>query len=657
MKANKNAATDKSRTSGLSSAGFIIYWLDLLVTSIYHALSNGFFGKIFTSYSKEQKAFESGFLKNHFTTGTKLQQYFRNVRQYISRSFQTSYFVQKLESFFRSLLAIPLKSFGNLLFSFGAYTILVYFVRLLVPGLAESDVEYAIYGVILCIVSVPMLWSNDNLATAVENGMITRSLFVDAFGFRDETFQIKTKTSKSGSNYMILFGMFFGILTLFVHPLSIILVLLSIVGVSLILSSPELGVVFALFFLPFFSFFESPAIGLGMLVLFISISYCIKLLRGKRILKIELLDLAVLLFLLVLFFSGTITAGGQVGYHEALISTVLIFGYFLVVNLMRTEKWIKRCVIALVSSGTIVAVIGIFQYVLGIFGVGAWLDTEYFSNIQGRVVSLFDNPNVLAFYLVLILPFSLFLLTRADSFKKKLVCLFSVISILVCIVFTWCRGAWLAAILCLLLFAFIFSKKSLRFLLLSCLLIPFIPMLLPDSVLRRFASIGDLADSSTMYRVYTWKGTLRAIKEYFWGGVGYGPTAYAEIYPTFAYAGIEAAEHSHSLFLQILFGMGIGGLLIFGAVILLSVQMNLEYIKFAKDRGSKLLVAAALCAIVSALLMGTFDFIWYNYRVFFLFWVILGLGCACIRVGNDEKRRHDFTMVPEDTLASMDIEL
>ncbi|MBE6545870.1 MAG: hypothetical protein E7668_00330 [Ruminococcaceae bacterium] len=657
MKKSKTNTAENRQNSGLASASLIVYWLDLFVNSIYNACSNGFFGKLFTAYSKEQTAFESGFLNNHFTSGTKLQQYFRRVRQFISRSFQTSYFVQKLESYFHGLLAIPLKRFGNLLFSFGAYTILVYFVRLFVPGLTESGVEYAVFGAILCILSVPMLWSKDNVATAVGGGILTKAIFVDAFGFREEAFRLPTKKSKSGSNYMVLFGMLLGILTLFVDPLDIILVLLSIIGVSLVLSSPELGVIFALFFLPFFSFFESPVIMLGMLVLMISISYFIKLLRGKRILKIELLDLAVLLFLLVLFFSGTITAGGTVGYNEALISSVLMFGYFLVVNLMRTEKWLKRCVMALVSSGTIVAVIGILQYVLGIFEVGAWLDTEYFSDIRGRVVSLFDNPNILAFYLVLILPFSLFTMTKANSLKKKIVSGFSVLSILLCIVCTWCRGAWLASLLCLLLFALIYSKKSLRYLLLACFLIPFIPIILPDSVLGRLMSIGDLADSSTMYRVYTWKGTLEAIKEYFWGGIGYGPTAYGEIYPRFAYAGIEAAEHSHSLFLQILLGMGIGGLLIFLAVVLLSAQMNFEYIKTAKDRTSKLMVAASLCAVLASLFMGAFDFIWYNYRIFFLFWAILGLACACIRVGNDEKRRHDFQAVSEDTLASMDIQL
>ena len=87
--------------------------------------------------------------------------------------------------------------------------------------------------------------------------------------------------------------------------------------------------------------------------------------------------------------------------------------------------------------------------------------------------------------------------------------------------------------------------------------------------MRRFTSIGNLADSSSYYRVYTWRGSLRAAKDYFWGGAGYGSSAYAEVYPQYAYAGIEAAEHSHNLFVQILFGLGVFGLLIFLAVLFL----------------------------------------------------------------------------------------
>ncbi len=636
---------------------FIIFYLDKLSDCIYHALANGWFAKLFTAYSKEQSAFEEGVLDHFFSSGTKIGFYIRWIKQQLSKRFESSFCLEKIRKYSSGFLATPLKSFGNLFLSFGIYTILIYFIRELVPGLLPADTEMILIGFAICILSIPMLVSRDNLAKTIGKGRITRSIFLDSFGFRAESFEVRTKQTHAKANLMILLGMALGLLTLFVSPLLILLVLALIIGLILIFVSPEIGVLLSIFALPFLSFFESPAMMLGMMVLLSSISYFIKLIRGKRIFKLEIMDLAVLLFLVTLFFSGTITAGGTAGYHEVLISCVLMFGYFLVVNLMRTELWLKRCILALVGSGTIVAVIGILQYLFGFLSLGAWIDQNYFPDIKGRAVSLFDNPNVLATYLIIVLPFTLLLLAKARNLRERIICLFTVLVNLLCLIFTWCRGAWIAVLVILLIFALIYSKKTLRYLFLSCFAIPFLPLLLPDSVVFRFMSIGDLADSSTMYRMYTWKGSWRVILDNFWSGIGYGTSAFQEIYPRFAYAGIEAAAHSHNLFLQILLGMGIGGLLIFLFVLLLTTQMNLEYMKNTKDIHSKWTVAAALCGIVGMLVMGLFDFVWYNYRIFFLFWAILALSCAVVRVGNEEQRRHGFVSVTGENSAVVDIDL
>lgn len=656
MKKHKAEFSDRSKTE-IAPFSLLVFLLDRLTDAIYHGVSNGFFGKIFTAYSKEQAMFHEGFLKNHFSSGTKLRFYFRKIREYISGSFESSFFLNKIQAFMRGLLATSLKNFGNALFAFGVYTVLIYFIRLFLPGLTPSDAGVAITGAVICLVSVPMMLSRDHIAGAVGKASITRALFVDAFGYREESFEARVKNSRTKSNVLLLFGMLLGLLTLYVHPLSIVLALTALVCVALILSSPEIGVILAIALCPFFSIFQSPAIFLGLLVLVTVISYGIKLIRGKRILKMELMDLSVLVFMLMLYFSGAITAGGVLGFHEALLSATLMFGYFLVVNLMRTEQWLQRCVLAFVSSGTVVAVLGILQYAFGMTMPDAWVDSSYFSEIQGRATSVFENPNILAFYLVMILPFSLWVLTKAQGKKAMLVNLFAVGTIVLCIVLTWSRGAWLAAILSVLLFALIYSKKTLRWLFLLCFFIPFLPFFLPESVTKRFLSIGNLSDSSTLYRVYTWKGSLRTLREYWLGGIGYGPTAYQEIYPQYAFAGIEAAEHSHNLYLQIFIGMGIGGFLIFLAVMLLWSQMNLEYLKNAKDRGKKTMVAAAICAVVALLIMGLFDFPWYNYRIFFLFWCIMAFSCACIRVANEDERRHGFTNEAAEYSATMDISI
>ena len=640
LRKKKNNSTDGVSSTGLAALSAIIFLLDRLSDFIYSSLQNSFFGKIFTSYSKEQEAYENSFLKSHFVKNESFGRFFRSIRKFFSRRIEDSFILNRLESFSNGIVTMPLKTLGNFWFSFGIYVVIVYLLRLFIPVISTASVDFAVVGVIICVSALPMLLSRDNIARAVGKSIIFGTLFKEALGYREESFKQRTSQNKLKSNLMMVLGMLLGILTLVIHPLTILGSIAVAVIFALILFSPEIGIIISLFGLPFYSLFNSPAITLGIVVFTTIISYTVKLVRGKRILKFEIMDLSVLLFGVIIYFSGAITSGGITGYNEALISCELMSVYFLIVNLIRTERWIKRCVAALVSSGVIVSLIGIAQYLVGYLPNNAWLDTDYFYDIKGRAVSLFENPNILAVYLVIVLPFALYMFSEAKSGKSKLLGGISIISILLCTVLTWSRGAWISAIFCVLLFALIYSKKTFRYIFLGCFIIPVLPFLLPQSVIRRFTSIGNLADSSTMYRVYTWRGTLNAIADNFMGGIGYGPTAFQSIYPQYAYAGIEAAEHSHNLFLQILLGTGISGLITFIIVIFLFAQMNFEYIKTSKDVSQKLIVAAAVCSVMSTLLFGVFDYVWYSYRIFFLFWAVIAIAAACVRVGKEEARRH-----------------
>lgn len=639
-----------------NTVSLFVFFLNRLSAWFYRALGSGLFGRIFTAYSSEQAAFEDGFLKNHFSTGTKLKLYFRKLRLAISRSFETSGIVNGCGRLLRGFLKIPLRTFGKSLFSFGIYTVLIYFIKLFIPGLPLADEGVIITGVATCIVVVPMLLSDDSIAVALGKSAMTHSLLVDAFGFREESLESPPKNNRITNNLFVVLGMFLGILTVFMHPLTVLLGIVMLIGLILVFQSPEIGVLSSIAFLPFFSFFEYPSLFFGGLVLLTAISYCIKLLRGKRILKMELMDLSVLLFMAVLFFSGTITAGGSAGYREVLLSTALMCGYFLAVNLIRTEKWLHRCVVALVSSGTVVSILGIFQYIFNGVSDDSWIDRTYFPDIQGRAVSVFENPNVLATYLVVVFPFALYLFTQCKRKNERFLCVLSIVSFVICTILTWTRGAWIAMLLTCLLFSLLYYKGTIKAIFAMLLAIPFLPRILPNSIIKRFTSIVNIADSSATYRIYTWRGTLRTIEDYFWSGIGYGQNSFQAIYPQYAYVGIESAEHSHSLFLQILLGMGIGGLLIFFAMLLLFIQMNFEFIKKTKNDPTRILVGASVFAIVAMLVMGLFDFVWYNSRVFFLFWLIIGLACACVRIKDAESKRHNFMDSSEETQATFEFE-
>ena len=81
-----------------------------------------------------------------------------------------------------------------------------------------------------------------------------------------------------------------------------------------------------------------------------------------------------------------------------------MFGYFAVVNLIRSEAWFRRCAGAILCTTVLVSLYGIYQYVFGTL-MKTWLDEEMFSFISTRVISTFGNPNVLGEFLVMSVPF------------------------------------------------------------------------------------------------------------------------------------------------------------------------------------------------------------------------------------------------------------
>ena len=663
MKKDKALSKDKEKnigksrnTTGLAGISLLFYLMDKLSDVVYNALINGFFGYIFTAYNSELSAYQNGYVISYFKGGSKSRKILRTIREFLSRSFETSFILKSFRKAILSLAFVSLKTYGSFFLSFGIYTILVYFINTLLPITGAADMDSLYVGVCVCIVALPMYVSSSSLSDAVRRGRITSALFVDAFGYREEVFEQRQGKKRHKTGGAVLLGIIAGIMTFAISPMLIIGAIAILVFAVLIAVTPEIGVLLCLFGLPFFSLVEQPTMLLGALLVFTTFSYLIKIIRGKRIFRLELIDLVVMIFLVLTLFSGIITVGAKDSYYAALISCFFVFGYFLVVNLIRTEKWLHRCVIALVSSGTVVSIIGILEYLLGASSQ-QWLDTSYFSNIQGRTTSMFENPNYLAAYLALIFPFVLYQTISCKAKKERLLCLISCISFVLCAVFTWSRGAWLAMLISSLVFFMIYTRKTLRWVFVGLFALPFAAFLIPNNVITRFASIGDMADSSTMYRVYTWRGSAEMIQDYFWGGIGYGTEAFSQLYPIYAYAGIESAVHSHSLYLQILISMGIGGLACFALLSVFYFQKSFEYLKKPSSRDSFLLTSAAIVAFLALLVMGLFDYVWYNYRIMFLFWAVIGIGVACIRVGRKEISRLEVYDDINEQSGAIDVEI
>lgn len=650
----KNKGEKSGRMKNAFALSIILNLVDRFTNYVYKALAEGFFGKIFTAYSREQTAFDNGAVKCYFRDMGGFVKWLHKLRLKFSEGIETSFFHGLFDKLCLAFITTSLKYFGNFLLSFSFYSIVIGFVRSFIPVFSVPDLSFFVVCGCIIILALPLVSSKQSLAKALTTGRISRLLIFEVFGYKDEMFEHPQKKSKLRANVAILSGMAAGLLTFAFHPIYLVVFAVMLALMLMIFSSPEVGVLLTILMIPFSAFFPHSTIALLVFVLISTVSYCVKLVRGKRIFRLEILDLFVIFFSAVMLMSGMITAGGKDSFYSALLSVTLILGYFLTVNLIRTEKWLERCVGALTASLTVVAFMGIFEYFLG-YAPSGWTDMIYFPEIEGRAVALFENPNVLGWYLAIGFPFLAARTSGAKSAKGRLLGNISSLAVLVCAVLTFSRAAWVAIIVSTVIYLMINTKKTFKGLLGVVCIIPAIAYVMPKAVLRRFLSIGDVSDSSSYYRVYTWKGTIEAVKDYFWGGAGYGLSPYAEIYPQYAYAGIEAAEHSHSLFLQILFGMGIFGLIIFFAVIVLVAQKNFDFLKRSDNKKVITMVSAAFASFAAALIIGVFDYVWYNYRVFYMFWIVIALGCAYIRFGDSESRRSRVIEYSSAETASIEI--
>jgi len=490
------------------------------------------------------------------------------------------------------------------------------------------DILNLIIGIFLMIASFPMLFVKVKISDLMCESRIMSFLLFKVFGARKENIQI-SGTVIVRNNIAFLLGMIVGLSSYFLAPEYILLGIIALVGIFTFIMIPEFGIVTVIFMVPFV-----PTMFLAGLIIFVTICYLLKLIRGKRTLKFEIIDVTIFIFLILTVLGGIFSVSRVDSIRPALLYSCFILGYFLVVNLIRTSEWLKRCIVSLTFSALIVALYGIYENFFGIVQQ-TWQDEELFEDIRGRVVSTFENPNVLAEYLIMILPLMIAIFLFSKKINQKLLFLMMTGASGLCLIFTWSRGAWLGFLIGMLLFLLIYHRKSMLLLLGGLISLPLLPVVLPPNIIERFLSIGNIKDTSTSYRVNIWRAVVEMIKDNFSSGIGIGEGAFTVVYPKYSLAGIESAPHSHNLFLQIIVEIGIFGLIIFLAAMIIYMQNNFSLYKKLGDNKkyteTKLLSAAGLCGIVSVLIQGMTDYIWYNYRVFFVFWLVVALTIAVRR--------------------------
>jgi len=666
--------------SSFIGGSIILRSLDNFAAYVYRLLKRGLFGYIFTGYS------DGGGRSGIWTrfSASRLYALLSRLRKYICKNIETSAIVQLVRMLVTLLFGCRLKVYGAFLATFGAYTAVSAIIVQLLNGIGPNgtgtggellgDINI-ISALAMLITSLPLAVSKKNLAEAIRSSL-TGKLILKITGFSEEDLYVETNGGHMTIAFML--GLICGALTYKISPVLILFGIFGLIFAYLVLVRPEIGVISLFFMMPIL-----PTMTLAGLVIYTFICYIIKLIRQKRVLRIEPVDITAAAFALVMLSGGFISVSSA-SLKPALIFVCFLAAYFLVTGLIRSGEWLTRCSVACVISAALISLYGLFRYFTGTSVMAdAWLDDEMFGSIRGRAVSTLENPNMLGEYLVLILPIAVGILIWRYGGLRKFSALICIGLMGACLLCTWSRGAWLACMLAMVLFVFMWHRRAVFLILAGVASVPFLPMILPESIISRFTSIGNMGDSSTSYRVYIWRAAINMIKDNFVSGIGIGEGAWYKIYPGYSYLGIEAAPHSHNLFLQITLELGVTGIALFLIFLFLLYQSGFTFFsKLSNDRIAvpeslsfndthissdpnknirrsksdlRISAAAPLCGIFAVLVQGMTDYAWYNYRVYLMFWLICGLASAYIRNGTSLLDDGSRTM-GNNTEFSIDVE-
>ncbi len=351
-------------------------------------------------------------------------------------------------------------------------------------------------------------------------------------------------------------------------------------------------------------------------------------------------NVAVVFFVIALIWGVVNSFAPSSSLKQVMVHASFILFYFVVINVIRTKKQWMFLIKTFIFSAFIVALYGVVQNFFGVSSAESWIDEEMFESIQQRVYSFFNNPNVLGEFLVLTIPVALALIWNKVKDMHRVLFSLILIFMLACMIFTWSRGAWLGMLIAVALYLLMSDK---RWMFAGILLLFLVPVGLyvtgNSAIIERFMSIGNTADTSTAYRVSIWQASLGMIKDFWIGGIGIGSDSYTTIYPSYALPGARFALHSHNLYLQFLVETGLFGIVSLFCVLFgfLKTVFATSVVRKIKESDIAKILIALGTGFVGFMFQGLTDYVWYNYKILMIFWIVIALGISGAKILKEDK--------------------
>lgn len=322
--------------------------------------------------------------------------------------------------------------------------------------------------------------------------------------------------------------------------------------------------------------------------------------------------------------------------------------YFLTSQVVHDEKQLRVMTFAFGLSAFFIVIYGFFQFYTGIdTSAMKWVDGNIFPELNHRIFSTWENPNIYAGYLneVICLLFAFFISQKKFSKLGNFIYGVAFIALFVSLALTYARGACLSLVIVLACYGVIKDFRVLFVLLLACVAMLYFNPVLAERIASSFSST-NMMDTSAEMRLAMWESTVNMILDHPLLGIGWG--AYWLVYPAYDFYIVDGSVtiyHAHNMYLNYFAEVGlIGGCAFFiyflGTMFFSFHERNADAIPFV--RSLRLGLGLALMTIAVG---GLTDAVIFNYSTSLLLWIMCASSMIAYDIEPDavllERWRHD----------------
>lgn len=543
---------------------------------------------------------------------------------------QNTAFYQSFGRFWKSIVYISCRSAGFYLLSFGLLTLLLHFSKYYSVDGADIFVPLII-GAVTALFSVPLLLSGRPLCLVLQQLSLTDALFFEFFCLKrmhpaEAVDSLPSTVSALLGAGVALFGFFVSMPVALLVPPAILFFFLS-------LSAPEFPFFVTLILLPYFPIFPYSSVALAALVLVGLLSFFRKVARGNRVFYLEQYDAVLLLFALTLLIGGA--CAGLVSLRAAVYLALLLFGYTFAGNLISNRRLVDGVFHALIYASVPISLFAVYQHIAGKEGY-FWFGQEISGLVDGHVTGTFDTPDIFAAYLLAV---SILTLSRAFDRQRKtafrFLSLFLTALQAVALLLTGVYAAWATLLFSLLAYAVLkTARRHPAPWLVLLVVLPYALYLLPaawrDGILSFL-----LPEGATAY-LAKFKAALRLFRDHLFFGVGVGSDAFRRAAADYLPGGAEVSD-AGNLFLEVACEAGIFCLLFFLLLLVIRAVHLSSYARYLASSAVGSHAVAVTVALLSLLVFGMTESVLASPVIFYLFFVLFGIGSATLRLAKKDR--------------------